>query len=219
MSYLHLHKIIHRDLKPANILMDDFLFPKIADFGLSKILHTNKESMSNNSFFQQKGTPLYMSPEIYKDCEYSFASDVYAFGVIVYEIVTSTEPFKNANAFTIMMKVINGERPEIDETVNDSYRNLIERCWAQNPLDRPSFDEIVEYLKTDEGLITSTIEKEDFLNYVDFIDNYKTSFDSTRCIIYIDEFIKRKSKTFKRFKIVEESDEEPTDESEAIGSL
>ena len=78
LSYLHSHKIIHRDLKPQNILIDDYLFPKIADFGFSKIKHINQESISysSNNF---KGTPIYMSPEIWSNKEYSEASDVYAF--------------------------------------------------------------------------------------------------------------------------------------------
>lgn len=72
MSYLHKHEIIHRDLKPANILEDDYLFPKIADFGLSKMMHSNIESMINlkmvnalkkydqfkNGFIQFKDIPV-----------------------------------------------------------------------------------------------------------------------------------------------------------------
>ena len=62
MSYLHSHNIIHRDLKPANILEDDNFFPKIADFGLSKIYHQNKTTESTVGF---KGTPIYNAPEIW----------------------------------------------------------------------------------------------------------------------------------------------------------
>lgn len=89
MSYLHSHDIIHRDLKPENILMDDFLFPKIADFGLSKINTIEKvDSIIKSADGCIKGTPSYMASEIWFRVEYSKASDVYTFGLILFEIYT-----------------------------------------------------------------------------------------------------------------------------------
>lgn len=89
MSYLHAHNIIHRDLKPANILMDSFLCPKIADFGLSKINTIEKvDSIIKSADGCIKGTPSYMAPEIWFRVEYSKASDVYTFGLILFEIYT-----------------------------------------------------------------------------------------------------------------------------------
>lgn len=61
MSFLHSNNILHRDLKPDNILMDDDLYPKIADFGLSKI---NEPNFINTTINTIKGTPIYISPEI-----------------------------------------------------------------------------------------------------------------------------------------------------------
>ena len=95
MKYLHSHKIIHRDLKPANILEDDELFPKIADFGLSKIVHSNAESMTSQSTIGFKGTPIYNAPEIWLNYDYSKAGDVYSFSLIFYEIFSLNQPFKN----------------------------------------------------------------------------------------------------------------------------
>ena len=63
MSFLHSNNIIHRDLKPDNILLDDYLFPKLTDFGLSKIKHINEESITLQSTQSIKGTPLYIAPE------------------------------------------------------------------------------------------------------------------------------------------------------------
>ncbi|KAK8899348.1 hypothetical protein M9Y10_001662 [Tritrichomonas musculus] len=201
MAYLHLHKIIHRDLKPANILMDDYLCPKIADFGLSKVDHTNQESMSIQSSIGTKGTPIYIAPEIWEKSEYSPASDVYAFGLIVYEIITNDEPFKDCKFFEIPMKTLMGVRPEFKCPIAEPYQKLIQACWSQNPIDRPSFDDIVKDLKEDQGFVTDLVDEADYLDYVDYIEEYKTTFDSSRSPIPIDQFVKRKSSTFTKINI------------------
>ena len=94
MSYLHSTDFLHRDLKPDNILLDEFLFPKFADFGLSK------KSQSSNGFSIMKtiigaikGTQIYIAPEIWFKCEYSRLSDVFALAIIVYEIIACKRPF------------------------------------------------------------------------------------------------------------------------------
>lgn len=95
-----------------------------------------------------KGTPAFMAPEIMSDEQYSKSSDVYAFGFIVYEILTCEEPFQKFNIYKLMEEVMkDGYRPPISEDVPNSYRELIERCWSQKPEERPSFDEIVSELK------------------------------------------------------------------------
>ena len=84
MSYLHQHNIIHRDLKPANILMDDYLCPKVADFGLSKIIHSDESMSATQSTAAIKGTPIYIAPEVWSKMSYTPACDVYAYGIFVW---------------------------------------------------------------------------------------------------------------------------------------
>ena len=203
MSYLHSHKIIHRDLKPENILLDDYLFPKIADFGLSKVDHQRKESMTMVSTAGIKGTPIYIAPEIWKNEEYAAPGDVYAFGIIVYEIITNEIPLKELrNYYEILQKVANeGYRPKIPFSIGKSYQNLIEKCWSQNPADRPTFEEIVEHLKNDPGFITEDIDAGDFYKYVDYIDEYQATFDSDKKVVNISDFIECNNKTFQSVRI------------------
>lgn len=147
MSFLHSHDIIHRDLKLENILVDERLFPKISDFGLSKIKKKNDCSTNQtNSIAGLKGTPTYLAPEIIENLEYSKAGDIYAFGIVVYEIMTTERAFSGHTIVQLFNAVVRGERPTIDKSVPESYRQLIERCWAQDPNKRPSFDQIVDLL-------------------------------------------------------------------------
>ncbi|KAK8883181.1 hypothetical protein M9Y10_045831 [Tritrichomonas musculus] len=76
MSYLHEQNILHRDLKPENVLVDGYLYPKISDFGLSKITDFLSISMNFQSQKGLKGTPIYMAPEILSNEEYSKSGDV-----------------------------------------------------------------------------------------------------------------------------------------------
>ena len=194
MSYLHSHNIIHRDLKPDNILVDDNLNPKIADFGLSKINQSDQSSASMVSTLGLKGTIAYIPPEILNDYDYTKEGDVYAFSMIVYEIMTNIEPFKNCGMSTLISKVSKGIRPDLDQPMPESYKNLIEKCWSQDPSIRPSFDEIVKELKSDSGFITDLVDEGQYQDYVDYIDEYKVTFDKEKKILSFDEFVKRKNK-------------------------
>uniref|UniRef100_A0A182LX97 non-specific serine/threonine protein kinase n=1 Tax=Anopheles culicifacies TaxID=139723 RepID=A0A182LX97_9DIPT len=89
LIYLHQRNVIHRDLKPANILIcvDNRL--KLADFGISKIMHDND---FNRTIV---GTPLYMAPEVARGRDYDYKSDVWALGIIFYELCMLEHPFVN----------------------------------------------------------------------------------------------------------------------------
>ena len=176
MQYLHSHNIIHRDLKLANILEDNDLYPKIADFGLSKIYNQNLTSNPAASF---EGTPIYIAPEIWSDFQYSTKSDVYAYSIILYEIITGEVPFENENFFyKIGVDVsINNLRPSFHFPIPDHYKKLIESCWSKNPNERPSFNEIVSLLKSDE-FFQSESEKSKFFNFIDGKDFNFEQFDS-----------------------------------------
>ena len=206
LQYIHAHKIIHRDLKPDNILMDEFLNPKIGDFGLSKIIDSLSASLNMVSKSGMKGTPLYMVPEVLNDEVYSEKSDVYAFAMIVYEIFSYEKPFDGLSINGIMRKVVNeGKRPPISDDIPEIYKNLIEECWDQNPDVRPTFEEIVESMKTNQEYITDLTDEADYLDFIDFIDNSQCSFDIKNQLMHFDEFINAygRNKEIKKVKINE----------------
>ena len=193
MQYLHSHDIVHRDLKPSNILMDDDLHPKIADFGLAKIISSKRQR--HESQVQIKGTISFLAPEIINSVTYTKPSDVYSFAFIVYQILTSEDFYKGMNPFSVQEKVLNGYRPPLDEKyISGPYAELVKKCWSPNPDDRPTFDEIVEKLRTNEDFIKNFgVDEDEFKDYVEEIDNYQIKFEENE-IIKIDDDNKKDEK-------------------------
>lgn len=199
MKYLHSNEIIHRDLNPKNILADDLLFPKICDFGLSKIIHRD-DSISFESAGGVKGTPLYISPEILCDETYTKCGDVYAFGLITYEIVTNRIPFAGYGPFKIISEVLKGHRPKFDDMISSAFRNLIEKCWSHDPNDRPTFNEIVDMLKSNQDFITDDVNQKEYYDYISYVDNYQCTFYKNNRIINLD-FLQHSKKTITLMKL------------------
>ncbi|KAK8840864.1 hypothetical protein M9Y10_027691 [Tritrichomonas musculus] len=184
MSYLHSHKIIHRNLNPSNILLDDNLNPKITDFFFPKIFHQefNPTAEFNDSF-------IYLSPETITNIEYTKTSDVYSYSIIAYQLLSTKKAFKKFYDQNTIEKVRRGERPKFEDSVPESYRSLIERCWSEKVSERPTFEDIVQELRSDEGFITGGVEKDTFLTYVDYIDECLSSTE----ILTFNDFIESKS--------------------------
>lgn len=136
-----------------------------------------------------------MAPEILKGEPCSKQGDVYAFSLVLYEIVTGKEPTYDFNPiwFQLIQKVNEGERPKLPNYVPKHYRNLIERCWSQNPSERPSFESIVDELKNNDSFINDSVDKFTFLDYVDYLDNYQSTFNLCKKHITFDDFTRSKN--------------------------
>lgn len=172
ISYLHSLNLIHRNLCPENVLLDERFYPKLKDFAFKEIIDLIGNSLMATA--HSASTPLYLAPEVLDDGEkYSPKSDVYSFAYIVYLIFHLKLPIKKLNAFKIMSDTLEGKRPKIDASVPLVYRNLIERCWAADPDNRPSFDSIVDEIKSNHEFITDEIDENEFFDYVEFLDNSK----------------------------------------------
>lgn len=180
MAYLHKNGIIHCDLKPGNILIDGHLLPKIGDFGLSEILTQNDEQTIPQSSIYFKGTFAYSPPEAILTYEFHKPGDVYAFGLIVYGILTNNEPFINQTNQEILQNATNGIHPFLNEIKSDRFKKLIDECLSQDPNKRPSFDKIIDQLEKDEDFLFDDVIKEEYLNYINYVkkpENMKNPFE------------------------------------------
>ncbi|GJU85709.1 PAS domain-containing protein tyrosine kinase family protein [Tanacetum coccineum] len=133
MNYLHLCQppIIHRDLKSSNLLVDKNWTVKVGDFGLSRI--KRKTYLSTNT---KNGTVMHV------------LSDVYSYGVVLWEITTSKIHWDNLNAMQIIGAVgFMNQWLEILKDLNPQWASLIESCWSSEPQSSPTFQEILIKLK------------------------------------------------------------------------
>ncbi|MDX1945398.1 MAG: protein kinase [Pirellulaceae bacterium] len=124
-AYLHDHGIVHRDLKPGNIF-DDAGTVNIGDYGLSKFISTSRRSGQTESV----GTFHYMAPEIGKGV-YGKEIDIYALGIILYEMLTGRVPFEGESSQEIMMKHLTAD-PDLSN-IAQPYRAVIQRAMQKDP--------------------------------------------------------------------------------------
>ncbi len=130
VAYLHDHGIVHRDLKPANLFMEEGIV-KIGDYGLAKLITPSHGSEHSESI----GTCHYMAPEIGSG-KYHKPIDVYAIGVILYEMLTGHVPFDGETVNEVLMKHLT-TRPDVT-MLPEPYRSIVNRALAKDPNQRPA---------------------------------------------------------------------------------
>ena len=140
MAYLYSKGVEHRDLKSLNVLLDGGRRCKVTDFGLSKSEDLNTAATQSTMGGGAKGTPAYMAPELLDSNTFTEKTDVYAYGMIVFEVLTGDNPWRGLNQMQIMMQVcIKKERPTIDVDAPADLVALMRRCWDHEPDARPDF--------------------------------------------------------------------------------
>jgi len=117
LKYLHNEKeVIYRDMNPNNIMIDADFNVKLIDFGLARDSSSKEQELSMSTAFV--GSVMYCSPEVMKDTPYTEKADIWAFGCIIYELLTLTPAFIGDNPLIIAKNVVDAVYIKLDESVN-----------------------------------------------------------------------------------------------------
>jgi eukaryotic-like serine/threonine-protein kinase len=137
LEYIHSHGVVHRDLKPENIMVNAADEVKLIDFGIAGNEGSRRLTFAKLS--QLMGTPDYISPEQVKGKRGDGRSDIYALGVMLYEMLTGKVPFEGPNAFAIMNeRLLNNPVPprELDPAISPALQEVIYRALEREPKNR-----------------------------------------------------------------------------------
>jgi serine/threonine-protein kinase len=149
LGYIHSHGVVHRDLKPENIMVDPEDGVKLIDFGIAGQEGARRLTFAKLS--QVMGTPEYISPEQVKGKRGDGRSDIFALGVMLYEMLTGKAPFQGPNPFAIMNdRLLNNPIPprEIDPSISPQLQEIIYRAIERDPKNRyPNTAEFVRDLE------------------------------------------------------------------------
>lgn len=139
LNHIHKKKIIHRDLKSGNIFLTKGGLVKLGDFGISKGFKNTWEKAKS-----KVGTPYYLSPEIINNKPYDSKSDIWALGVMLYEMITFKMPF-NANSLpALSLKILRGIYQQPSSYYSKDLINLVKQCLTLEPKKRPSAEMILK---------------------------------------------------------------------------
>ena len=144
----------------ANILIDENSHARLADFGFLAIV-SDPANATTSSSYTIGGTTRWMSPELLalfldksglKNNRPTKQSDCYALGMVIYEVLSGQAPFSHLNPYIIVLRVMDGERPERSEGVEgawftDDLWRMLNRCWETQPDSRPSVTTVLECLE------------------------------------------------------------------------
>ena len=135
LAHAHDAYIIHRDIKPQNIMIQDDGLVKITDFGIAMALNATQLTQTNSVM----GSVHYLPPEQANGKSSTIKSDIYSLGILMYELITGSVPFKGDNAVEIALKHLKEKIPSIrrqNPTIPQSVENIVLRATAKNPKNR-----------------------------------------------------------------------------------
>lgn len=190
LDAVHTQGIVHRDLKPANILFDGFGNPAISDFGIAHFSHATTD-LTGTAII---GTPSYMSPEqVRSDADLDGRSDIYALGVILFEMLTGSGPFRAATPLSVAMKHLTDPIPsiqlfrpelpvEIDRILRKAMAKDREMRYASASELASDLREVANSLKDQEPLVRRPVHAlrvEDAATEIDIAEDAAASLPSS----------------------------------------
>ena len=138
LKFVHTHKILHRDLKTSNLFLCSNGVVKIGDFGISRVLHGTLESAETIV-----GTPYYMSPEVCQNRPYSFKSDIWSMGCILYELCTLEHAFRANNLLGLVTKIVQEKQDPIPDCYSSDLQRMLNGLLLKNSANRLSLDRLL----------------------------------------------------------------------------
>ena len=145
LNYLHTNNIIHRDLKPSNLLITDRHNLKICDFNTCKIL--NEPIFKKSALHTQIGTPFYMSPECVDNRKYSFKTDIWSLGCILYELMELRIAFDCSHIGKLLIKIHSGKYNKFSKSnfYASEFTEIVKNCIKLVEKERPNTNELLEH--------------------------------------------------------------------------
>merc|ERR1719453_1128729 len=139
LKYMHDKHILHRDLKSQNLFLTSQDRLRIGDFGISKVLESTAAFARTTI-----GTPYYLSPEICMEKPYSYASDIWALGCILYELAALRVPFDASSLQSLVQKITRGPTPSLPSAYSSELRQLCADLLHREQQQRPTAPEILQ---------------------------------------------------------------------------
>lgn len=172
LAYLHRRHIVHRDLKPDNILITEDGDVKVLDFGLSTIHSRSQQNDENTA-----GTLAYMAPELFMGEAATPASDLYAFGVILYELIAGKHPFETANIAALINSILTKTVDVVSLGLSPAMTDILESLLAKEPQNRyQSAEEVLRDLAEAADLpqiVETAAIRESYLEAAKFVGRQK----------------------------------------------
>jgi NIMA (never in mitosis gene a)-related kinase len=138
LKYIHDQHVLHRDLKSSNFFLSKSGNLKLGDFGIAKVLASTAACART-----QIGTPYYLSPEVCQEKPYTWPSDMWAMGCVLYELCALKVPFDASNISSLVQKICRGPTPTIPGAYSDFLRNLCSEMLSRSASMRPSAESIL----------------------------------------------------------------------------
>ena len=201
IAHAHDSFIIHRDIKPQNMLILDSGLVKITDFGIAVALNSTQLTQTNSVM----GSVHYLPPEQAAGKGATFKSDIYALGIMMYELITGKLPFKGENAVEIALKQLKEPIPSVrdeDDSIPQSVENIILKACAKNPKNR--YENAREMYHD----LCKCLDEEN-LN----VDKLKYSFEE------LDDGIKHEKKEEPKAELKNENNDKIIDDSPSINKI